>query len=211
MSLIIFKGIVLGFVYAVIMVSGTVWTSQVTLKLGLWGGLRVVAAIISAQILLSFLALLAIFGLLMLPFSTETPLRLISTAAFFYMAYKMLRAPQVKSLELPDALLKKAHLFRATLVLSLTMPMRLGGYLAFGVASGMLSHELSIFVLPWGAVSVGVGATVWFVYIAVLAAVFAHKVPENVTLRSINKLNQLAAIVYLMVGAITLIPLWGEL
>lgn len=207
MSMIIFKGIVLGFIYAVTMVSGTVWASQVTLKGGAAAGFRVISAIVLAQIILCGLSLLALYGLLQLPFSLETPLRVIAAVTFLYMAYKMFRAPAATNLNLPEPMMRTVRLFSATFILSLTMPMRLGGYLAFGVASGMMSHGLTALTVPWVALVVGLGASVWFIYIVMLSSVFASKVPERVTLKNINKLNQLAGIVYLLVRGITLVPL----
>jgi len=211
MELLVFKGLVLGFIYSVALVSGTVWCVQVTLRSGLLAGGAVVSAIALSQALLGGAAVLALYGLFMVPVPIGTALRLMAVVVFLYMAVKMLFAPKAKTLAERRAGGRPGRLFSATFALSITMPMRLGGYLAFSIAAGLPQHGLTGSTVLLLAATVGIGAFIWFGYIVLLARLFGHRVPETVSLRSINKLNTLTAIVFFLVAIITAIPLLIEL
>lgn len=207
MEILAFKGLVLGLIYSVALVSGTVWSVQVTLRNGFMTGMAVAVAIALAQGILAGMAALALYGLLLLPMQLELPLRLMATAVFLYMAGKMFFAPRVESLTSEFATGSAGRLFAVTFALSITMPMRLGGYLAFAIAAGLPTHGLSVASIPVVAFAALFGALTWFVYIVVLARLFGQRVPEHISLRSINKLNMLSGMVFLLVAFITGLPL----
>ncbi|WOO41945.1 LysE family transporter [Rubellicoccus peritrichatus] len=207
MEILAFKGLVLGFIYSVAMVSGTVWCAQVTVKRGFVAGLAVCFGIALAQAVLCGMALLALYGLLLMPFDLGFALRILATVVFIYMAYKMFTAPKAKTLKSKEADTYPSRLFYITFILSITMPMRLGGYLSFSIAAGLPFHGFSGVAAPWIAIAAGCGSMIWFTYIACLAALFGHRVPEHITLRSINKLNFLSGVVFALVAFITMLPL----
>lgn len=207
LEILAFKGLVIGFVYSVAMVSGTVWAVQVTLRAGLRSGLKVCAALGVAQLILCGMSLIALHGLSLLPVSLTVWLRLLAIGVFSYMAYKMFTAPKVTSLESAEVDSLKGRLFTATFLLALTMPMRLGGYLAFAVAAGMPLHGLNYITALWVALAAGIGSIGWFIYMVLLAKAFGKRVPERISLRSINKLNPLSGCVFGIVAAVTAIPL----
>lgn len=206
MEILAFKGLVLGFIYSVAMVSGTVWCAQVTIKRGFVAGMMVCLGIALAQALLCGMALLALYGLLLMPLELDFALRLLATVVFVYMAFKMFTAPKAKTLKSDEADSYQSRLFYITFVLSITMPMRLGGYLSFSIAAGLPFHGFSGLAAPWIALAAGLGSLIWFGYITCLAALFGRKVPEHITLRSINKLNFLSGVVFALVAFITLLP-----
>ncbi len=207
MEILAFKGLVLGFIYSVALVSGTVWCVQVTLQSGLKAGLAVTLAIALAQGILGGLAVLALYGLLMLPIQIGVALRLMAIVVFLYMSGKMFFAPKAKTLSAEVASGEAGQLFSITFALSITMPMRLGGYLAFAIAAGLPQHGLSGASVPLVAMTACLGSFIWFGYIALLAKLFGHRVPESISLRSINKLNSLSGTVFLLVALITALPL----
>ncbi|MGE9293666.1 MAG: LysE family transporter [Puniceicoccales bacterium] len=211
MEILALKGLVLGFIYSVALVAGTVWCVQVTLRSGFLAGIYVAAALALAQGTLGGLATLALYGLLMLPVDASFALRLMAILVFLYMSFKMFTAPKAKTLQSDVAKEEPRKLFSMTFALSVTMPMRLGGYLSFAIASGLPHHGISGVSVPFVALAVCLGSSVWFVYIVILARIFGHRVSESISLISINKLNGLSGVVFLLVALITAIPLLVEI
>lgn len=207
MELTIFKGIVLGFIYSVTLVSGTVWCAQVTIQRGFRAGLAAGAAVALAQGLLGGAAVLALYGLTLLPLDLGTSLRLLAVVVFLYMSGKMFMAPKATTISTPLTDTEPSQFFTTTFALAITMPMRLGGFLAFTIASGIPMKELSPVSVLLLANLIGFGSLVWFGYIVLLARIFGNRVPEHITLRSLNKLNGLSGVVFLLVALIAGAPL----
>jgi len=202
-----FKGLVLGFIFSVALVSGTVWCAQVSLRQGLLGGLQVALALALAQLVHCGLALVALYGLLLMPINMIPWLRGLAILVFLYFAIKMFRAPRATTLEGHSTEILRGRLFSATFVLAVTMPMRLGGYLALAIAAGLPGHGLTQISVPVVASLAGLGSFAWFAYIVTLAVIFGHRVPEPITLRSINKLNFLSGAIFILTALITFLPL----
>ena len=209
MAIVLLKGFVLGFIFAVTMVPGTVWCVQVTRHYGLAGGIKAVAGIVAGQAIWILAAILIMLVLWMLPLQGKLALvfRPLAAVVFLYMSFTHFRAKKAETLTCPPLAGGGKRLFRGTLAVSLGMPMRFFGYLAFCVAAGFNTHSpgsKTALMVVLGAV---IGTSLWWVYMVGLAAIFGNKVPERISLRSINKLNPLSGIVLLLVCAMTLAPL----
>ncbi len=209
MAILLLKGFVLGFIFSVVMVTGTVWCVQVTIRYGLFAGLAAALGITLGQSIWIAVAVALMTVMWMLPLQAELAwvFRSLAAVVFLYMSFILFRAKKVSSLSCPPLAGGGKRVFRGTLAVSLGMPMRFFGYLAFCVAAGLNYHAPDLAnggLVVLGAVS---GTFVWWLYMVILAAVFGHKVPERVSLRSINKLNPLSGFILLLVCAMTLAPL----
>lgn len=207
--ILLFKGFVLGFIFAVTMIAGTVWCAQVTIRHGMRSGLGAALGITLGQAVWIVLAVSSVLLFTMLPLNRELMpmLRTVAAIIFVYMSIKLFRARKAESLRCPAAEGGFDRILMGTLAVSLGMPMRYFGYVAFCVAAGLGYHRLDperITLVIAGAVT---GTALWWIYIVVLARIFGRKVPEPITLRSINKLNPLGGVLYLLIGAMTVAPL----
>jgi threonine/homoserine/homoserine lactone efflux protein len=207
--IVLLKGFVLGFIFAVTMVPGTVWCVQVTRRFGLGGGLRAALGIILGQSVW-IAAAVALMGVLwMLPLQDKLTLvfRSLAGVVFLYMSYVHFRVRKADTLTCPELPEDGKRLFRGTLAVSLGMPMRFFGYLAFCVAAGFNTHSPGLHMWLLIVASAVVGTAAWWFYMVGLATVFGNKVPERISLHSINKLNPLSGVILLLIFAMTLMPL----
>lgn len=200
-------GAVLGVVFSVPVVAGAVWCVQVTLAGGFSRGLAASLAIASAQG--GWAALAALFLFLKAP--TLRPfdwvLRLLAASVLIWMIFSVLQGGRVQSLRLSGDPGRPFSLFLRTFRQAVTMPMRLPGFLALLVA-------VSLHLAPHGwlnALLLGLGvlggSAAWWVYFALLAALFGRRVPDAISIRSINKLRILAVAVLGGLALIAVAPL----
>ncbi|MBC2594492.1 hypothetical protein H5P28_09505 [Ruficoccus amylovorans] len=210
MTVVLLKGFVLGFIFSVIMVPGTVWCVQVTRRYGLRAGLAAALGITLGQgaWITTSVALMAVLWMLPLQSELTWIFRVLAALTLVYMALVMFRARRADSLDCPVLPGGASRIFRGTMAVSMGMPMRFFGYMAFCVAAGLEDHLPN---QPGHALMVVVGAVcgtaVWWLYMVTLARVFGRRVPERISLRSINKLNPLGGGILLLVAVMTLLPL----
>ena len=110
---------------------------------------------------------------------------------------------------------EKGNVFKPSLGMAITMPLRLPGYIALFLAVSMqvvlLRYEEARAYSGLGAFSVTLGvvmgAMLWYIYFAILARIFGKRVPEPISLRSLNKLRVLSGLIYLTLAGISLAPL----
>ncbi|MEM9227058.1 MAG: hypothetical protein AAGA45_03735 [Verrucomicrobiota bacterium] len=209
LRMLLFKGFVLGFIFSVTMVSGTVWCVQVTKRYGWSAGLAAALGITTAQAIWIMLAVIMLTLISYVPLQEvfSVTARVLAGAVFLYLSFKLYRAPKAESLSCSAKNGATAPVFRGTLAVSLGMPMRLFGYIAFGIAAGIIYHPLDLGTAGVVVVSAVAGTAAWWLYMVVLTVIFAPKVQDRVALHSINKLNPLGGTIYLVIALMTFAPL----
>ncbi|MEM8549717.1 MAG: hypothetical protein AAGF10_02905 [Verrucomicrobiota bacterium] len=207
--MLLFKGFVLGFIFSVTMVSGTVWCVQVTKRYGLPAGIAAALGITTAQAIWIVLAVafLTLLSYLPLQEAYNVTARLLASILFLYLSMKLYRAPKASSLTCPAKCGAPAVLFRNTLAVSLGMPMQLLSYLAFGIAAGIVYHPLDLRTAGVVVIGAIAGTAVWWLYMLFVTVVFGPKVQDRIALHSINKLNPLGGTIYLVIALLTLAPI----
>lgn len=202
------EGITAGFILSLTLFPGTVWLA----KVGMYGSRQQVLAVGAGFALSQWLWLVfAVPGLMMmskhLAFMREG---IHGFAAFvlFYMAWKFFRTARVERLTLDQPLSRARSLFRQAFVRALAMPMRLP--LAVGVllSTGVfINHRPDWAIVPTILLGVTIGVAWWWIQFSILSAFFAKRVPERITLKSLNKIRPFCLVLYAFLGMICLLLL----
>ncbi len=202
-------GLKAGFIIAVTLLPGAIRIA----KLGAHGQ-RAGVLVVSLALLLgqAFWFLVGGAGIFLMLESLPvagTFLEGFSAFVLSFIAYRYLGAPRAQSLALePTGSLRS--IFVLTLIRGIAMPIRLPLTIAVFVAVGThLRYPGDFRLLPdlWaGAV---VGAAFWWVQLALLAVVFAPRVPESITLRSLNRLRPFSAGIFFLLACLNLLFLFG--
>lgn len=199
-------GAVLGLVFSVTLVSGTVWTVQMALRRGLSGGLAAGFGIALAQGLLGGVAAGVIFYLQQWHEYLDWPLRIASSGLFLWLARDVMQAGRIARLHFEGPVGSAWGVLMDSFEVALRMPMRLPGFMALLVAVSLHLRPQSLSTAVVFAVGVCGGSMVWWLYFALLAKFFGHRVPEDISLRSLNKLRMLSLAVFLGLIVICLLP-----
>jgi threonine/homoserine/homoserine lactone efflux protein len=199
------EGIAAGFILSLGLFPGTVWL----VKLGYTGAKSRVFAAAGAVALSQLVWLaVAISGvLLMTARLASLRIAMHGFAAFVlgYIAIKLMRTRRVEVLDDAGELPAVAALFHCTFNRALAMPLRLPTAMAVVLATGLTENHPS----SWSTVALTllgalVGVCGWWVQIALLSAWFVPRVPEPVTLKSLNKIRPFCGVLY---GVLSLIAL----
>ncbi len=200
-------GIVLGIVFSVATFAGAVWCVQITLKRGYGAGFGIALA----QGFWAVVAVNILFAADQYSFRFDWLFRMGAALVLFYMGLTAVAAERATTLDYEGPLRKGGAVFRHTFSTALGMPLRLFGYLSYFVATGL--HLFPHFrgytfqdTLLLGT-GVAIGSLCWWIYLALLAALFGRRVPEPITLKSMNKLRGLAGIVYFLLLLMCTLPL----
>lgn len=200
------EGIAAGFILSLGLFPGTVWL----VKVGYSGAKSRVFAVAAAFALSQLVWLaVAISGVLLM----TARLSLLRTAmhgfaAFVlgYMAIKLMRTRRVEVLDDAGELPAAATLFRSTFNRALAMPMRLPTAMAVLLATGLtVNHPSSWSTVPLVLLGAFIGVCGWWAQIALLSAWFVQRVPERVTLKSLNKIRPLCGLLYCVLCLIALL------
>jgi len=200
------EGITAGFILSLTLFPGTVWLA----KVGMHGSLRQVCAVGWGFAFSQWLWLMfAIPGLMMMSRHLEFVRAGIHAFAAFvlvYMAWKMFRSSRVATLAIPEPLPPTGRLMRNAFTRALAMPMRLPAAMAILLATGVfVNHKPSWDVLPPILLGATIGIVWWWGQFTFLSALFAKKVPEWITLKSLNKIRPFCAVLYLFLAGISLL------
>jgi len=137
----------------------------------------------------------------------DVPLRLLASAAYIWMGVQVWQSPRAERLDLPLAPDDRAALWPGTFWRGLFMPWR-----AFAVGGMVLS--VSIHVRSPGSINglflaLGfvLGVLAWLLHFVVVAKFFSRRVPLDISLRSLNKLRVLGAIVLFGLALLCVAPL----
>lgn len=202
-------GVVLGLVFSVTTVAGAVWCVQISMRRGFMSGLAAGGAIAAAQSFWAFLAALIIFKCGGFGYRYDWLFRICAILILGSMALTVFQSQRIQSINYTGPIKGVFKVFKTTLGIALTMPMRLPGYLALLVSVSLHYRPRGVGDALLLGAGVGVGSLVWWLWFVVLAVLFGQRVPEPVTLKSMNKLKTLAGSVLLalmIIGAAPLVP-----
>jgi len=189
-------GILLGIVYAATMVASVVWCVKITLARGIKAGLAACLGISVAQVFWSGAAASAIFWLAWQSLNLDSLMRVLAGCTFIYMGKSVYQASRLTRLRYEGELTEFYTVLKSTFNVALTMRLRLPGYLALIVSVSLHLRQYPVINAALLAVGVGMGTMLWLLFFTVLAGLFGKRVPEPITLHSMNKLRTLAVAVF---------------
>lgn len=188
------EGITAGFILALTLFPGTVWLA----KVGVVGNKRQVLAVGIAFWCSQLLWLVvAVPGLMMMCAHLhfiQAGMHLFAALVLGYMGIKFFRTKRVTVLDDMASLSSSPRLLRAAFNQSLSMPMRLPAAMAVLLATGVyINHEPSWAVVPSVLVGAAIGTTWWWGQFTFLSMFFAKRVPQPITIKSLNKIRPFCA------------------
>ncbi len=204
--MILLEGIAAGCILSLALFPGTVWVA----KVGMCGSARQVLAVAAGFALSNLLWLCVAVAGLRVMLTNLHPIRplmyLFAAGNLAYLAYKFLRTPKAQSLSDAGALPAAGVLFRNACVRSLAMPMRLPLAMSLVLATMVfVNHPVSYHTIVWAAVGGLIGILYWWGQLAFLSALFAKRVPEAITLKSINKIRPFGVVLCVMLALISVL------
>jgi threonine/homoserine/homoserine lactone efflux protein len=199
-------GIWLSLIYSAAVMPATVWSIQITVSRGFWAGSAAALGLSMGQIPWALVA-----GLLLLQFpqhwqAIDTPLRVATITFLAWVAFKSARALPVRALRLViDG--STPGIFRDSFLRSLTMPWRLPIWAALIVVMSVHLRGPGWEAAIQFSMGALIGQLAWFLHFNVIAGLFGHRVPEHITLHSMNKFRILATIVPVGLALVCLAPM----
>lgn len=199
------EGITAGFILSLTLFPGTVWL----VKVGVSGRAPQVIAV-GLGFWLSQLIWLAVAvpGLMMMCRQLTLVSEVMYLFAAFvlgYMGVKFLRTRKAENLADAGPLPTAFTLFRNALNRSLAMPLRLPAAITILLSTGVyLNNEPSWAAVPVVLLGAVIGVSCWWGQIIFLAVFFAKRVPEPITLKSLNKLRPFCALLCFALAGIVL-------
>ena len=199
------EGITAGFILSLTLFPGTVWLARV----GVSGRVSQVIAVgfgfWLAQLIWLFVA---IPGLMMMSRHlsfVSAGMHMFASFVLAYMGYRFIRTRKADTLRIVDALPAPATLFRNAFNRSLAMPLRLPAAMAILLATGVYINNPAIWqVVPLVLLGALIGVSWWWGQFTILAVFFAKRVPERITLKSLNKIRPFCAVLCLCLAGIVL-------
>ena len=195
------EGITAGIILSLALFPGTVWLA----KVGVVGTKRQVFAV-GLAFALSQMAWLsvAIPGLMMMSKHlsfVRFGMHLFSVFVLGYMAIKFFRTRRVAVLDDTGELPTARVLFRTSFNRSLAMPMRLPMAMAVLLATGVyVNHPPSWQVVPSVMLGALLGVGWWWGQFTFLSAFFAKRVPERITIKSLNKIRPFCTVLFCLLS-----------
>ena len=199
------EGITAGFIFSLTLFPGTVWLAKVgvagrpsqvlAVGLGFWLA-QLGWLIVSVPGLMMMCRHLSFFWEVMHAFSAFV---------LAYMGVKFLRARKAEKLgdagELPPA----TTLFRNAFNRSLAMPLRLPAAMAILLSTGAyLNNPASWQAVPFVLAGAVIGVSWWWGQFTLLSLFFARRVPERITLKSLNKIRPFNSVLCFALAGIVL-------
>ena len=204
-ELAILGGIWMSLLYSAAVMPASVWVIQLTVSRGWICGLACSLGLALGQLPWCLGAALVLFEFPGLWQAADLWLRGLASAFLIWMAYRSARAPAVRGLHLeaPGSIggLMKSSFWRS-LVMPWRFPLWAGLILSIGVHLRGPGWELAP-LFGFGAV---LGQMGWFAHFVLVAGLFGRRVPEDISLRSLNKLRLLATVVLAGLVLIILAP-----
>ena len=199
------EGITAGFILSLTLFPGTVWLARV----GLSGRVSQVVAVGLGFWLSQFIWLVvAVPGLMMMSRHLSYIGEAMHAFASFVLAYmglKFLRSRKAESLKHDEELPPPATLFRNALNRSLAMPLRLPAAMAILLSTGVYRNNEAIWpVVPLVLAGALIGVSWWWGQFTFLSVFFAKRVPERITLKSLNKIRPFSAVLCFGLAVIVL-------
>jgi len=200
------EGIIAGFILSLALFPGTVWLA----KVGVGGTKRQVFAVGLAFALSQMIWLsVAIPGLMMMSKHLSflrVGMHLFAVFVLGYMAVKFFRTRRVEVLDDAGALAAPMVLFRNAFNRALAMPMRLPTAMAVLLATGVyVNQPPSWQVVPPVMLGALIGVGWWWGQFTFLSAFFAKRVPERITIKSLNKIRPFCAVLFCFLSLMALL------
>ena len=200
------EGITAGFIFSLTLFPGTVWLA----KVGFSGSLKQILAVgFAFWLSQSIWVMLSVPGLRMIAAHLDRVrpgVHLFAALVLAYMGFKFLRSSRVSSLQLRESLQSPAKLFRSAFNQSLAMPMRLPAVMAILLSTGVfVNYQPTWQNVPTILMGGLIGTTWWWGQFTFLAVVFAQRVPEPITLKSLNKIRPFCTGLCLLLALIVLL------
>lgn len=197
------SGITAGFILSLTLYPGAVWLA----KVGVCGRPSQVLAVGLGFWLSQFIWLLvAIPGLMMMSQHLsiiKLGMHIFAAFVLVYMSLKLFRGQRVLRLDDVHELPPAPVLFRSALNRSLAMPLRLPAAMAILLSTGVYENNLPIWpVVPLVLLGALIGVSWWWGKFILLAIFFAKRVPQPITLKSVNKIRPFSALLCLCLAAI---------
>lgn len=199
------EGITAGFIFSLTLFPGTVWLAKVGVR-----GTKLQVAAVGLAFWLShfFWLFVAVPGLMMmyahLPF-IRFGMHLFAAFVLAYMAFKFFRSKRVFQIDDAPELSRPWELFNTCLNQSLAMPMRLPAAMAILLATGVYINHLPLWAtVPKVLLGALIGVTWWWGQFTILSAYFAKRVPDAITIKSLNKIRPFCAVLCLCLSGIVL-------
>lgn len=199
------EGITAGLILSLSLFPGTVWLVRV----GYVGTPKQVYAVgagfLSAQFVWLFVA---IPGLMMMCKHLSMIRGLMHTFAAFtllYLSIKFFRTRRADHLDPKVPLPAPKILFRNAFSQSFAIPMRLPAAMAIVLATGVYTNHIpSREIVPSVLFGGLIGTIWWWGKITLLSVAFAKKVPEPITLKSLNKIRPFCGVLFLVMAGLVL-------
>ncbi|TVP79520.1 MAG: hypothetical protein EA353_05975 [Puniceicoccaceae bacterium] len=200
------EGITAGFILSLILYPGTVWLA----KVGVSGSPAQVIAVGAAFWLSSlFWLFIAAPGLMMMAANLsfiQFGMHLFAAMVLVYIGVKYFRTRKVERIDDAGSLPAAGALFKTALVQSLAMPMRLPAAMAVLLATGVyINHPPVSDSLPPILAGIVIGLTWWWGQFIFLAACFAKRVPQAITIKSLNKIRPFCGVLCLGLALIVVL------
>ncbi|NDV63447.1 hypothetical protein G0Q06_13360 [Puniceicoccales bacterium CK1056] len=205
-QLAILGGIWLSLLYSAAVMPASVWVIQVTVSRTWMAGIASALGLSLGQLPWCLLASVLLFQYPLFWQEMDFHLRAIAVLFLFWMAYRCIKAPEVRLLKTATTA-NISGLFVMSFWRSLIMPWRFPLWAAFILSVGIHLRGpgwMAACLFSLGAV---VGQMLWHLHFIVVAGLFGHRVPEDISLRSLNKLRLLSATVTAGLGFIILAPI----
>ncbi len=205
-ELAIIGGIWLSLIYAATVTPATVWVIQLTVSRSWWSGFMAALGMVLGQLPWCLLAGILLFQFADFWQDADLVLRILTAILFIFLSFRSLRAKPISGLRL-ELRGSAFGIFRISFWRSLIMPWRLPLWVGLIVSMSIhLRGPGAILAVPFslGAMT---GQLAWYLHFILIAALFGNKVPDNISLHSMNKLRLLAALVLGGTGLLTLAPL----
>jgi len=199
------EGITVGFIFSLTLFPGTVWL----VKVGVHGTRRQVFMVGLAFWLSNLVWLIVAVPGLMMMYRHLSVIRfgmhIFASFVLIYMAFAFFRGKRVDRINDAADLPTTGVLFSSSLKRSLAMPMRLPAAMAILLATGAyINHPPEWQSIPMIFAGVLLGVTWWWGQFGFLSAFFAKRVPEPITIRSLNKIRPLLSVLCLCLAGMVL-------
>lgn len=200
-----FGGIWLSLLYSAAVMPGSVWVIQLTVNRGWISGLLAGLGLSLGQVPWCLAASLLLFQFAEFWQYMDLCLRGAAVVFLVWMSIHSAKSSRVESLKL-EIQGSKWALFKVSLWRSFVMPWRLPLW-----AGLIVSVSIHLRGPGWeaaGLFTAGsiIGQLSWFAHFVLISGLFGHRVPEDISLRSLNKLRLLATIVLAGLALIILAP-----
>ncbi|MEM7790037.1 MAG: hypothetical protein AAF546_01435 [Verrucomicrobiota bacterium] len=199
------QGITAGFILSLALFPGSIWL----IKVGYNGRAAQCITLGVAFGLSQFIWLIvAVPGLMMmikyLGFAYFA-MHLFAAFVLAFMSYKFFRSRRAETLTDSSEIPVIPILFRNALSRSLAMPMRLPAAVAVLLATGaFVDHSVSMTTVYSVLIGALIGVFWWWGQLTFLAVFFVKRIPEAITLKSINKARPFCGVVFICLAIMAL-------